>query len=172
MEQVRAFFVQIAATLPEHSMWVSVLILAILGGTAAYDAWTGRIPDQAIFGGIIVSLLWNGFERGWEHAAHMLAVGLVFGFAIYALNQLYFLISRRDAIGMGDAKWSALAAMNFGWKIVAMAWVVGAWLGLAYLAMVTLFLKMRKKGQKLSYIHFAPFLFTGLLVVLWGHVLF
>ena len=79
---------------------------------------------------------------------------------------------------MGDAKWTALAIAAFGFKPALWAWVVGAWLGLSWLALQAVFSLLRRLFDPSAQVrdfyerlHFAPFLFIGLLAGLYWNYL-
>ncbi len=140
--------------------WVlPVVTLAILAVTALVDARTGRVPDAPILGGLVFVTALYGFTTDWPTAARHLEVGLGAMLGLYLLNQLYYRCRQRDALGMGDAKWTALAAATFGLPPVLYGWVFGAWLALLWMGLRHLL--RRKKGA--AALHFAPFLFLGLL---------
>ena len=154
--------------LPAEAWWMAGVALAILGATAAVDGWSGRIPDMGIFFGLMLTLAVRGVYGGWDAAAMDFFVALLVAALIYGANQLYYRWRKRDALGMGDAKWTALAVMNFGLKPVAVAWGVGAWLGLFWLLGLWTVRKLRRQQMATTKIHFAPFLFLGLLAGLYG----
>lgn len=148
--------------LPSGFGWLSILVLAILATAAAVDAVKGRVPDPLIFIGLVVAVGGQGFANDWPIAARHLAVGLGAGLALWGGNELYYRLRKRDAFGMGDAKWTALAVTQFGVLPIFWAWVIGAWLGLAWLGAARLF------GRRLRHVHFAPFLTLGLLAALFA----
>lgn len=78
--------------------------------------------------------------------------------ALWALNHLYYLLRKEDGLGMGDGKWTLLAVTAFGIKPSLFAWTFGAFLGLAWLGV-----RHALRGHSPEPIHFAPFLFAGLL---------
>jgi prepilin signal peptidase PulO-like enzyme (type II secretory pathway) len=111
-------------------------------------------------------------------AAEHLLTGLGAAIVLWGANQLYYMAVKRDAFGMGDAKWTALAVAAFGFKPALWAWVIGAWLGLGWMAVKKIHSFARKlvaaqasEENSGDYIHFAPFLFVGLLAGLYWYYL-
>jgi prepilin signal peptidase PulO-like enzyme (type II secretory pathway) len=158
-----------AIGLNAETWWLLPLgMLFVLGLTAAWDAWKGRVPDVPIILGLLLTVAIQGIYTEWSIAAEHLAFGLGVALVLWGLNQLYYTLMNMDAIGMGDAKWTALAVANFGWKPALFAWVIGAWLGLGWMGSKWLWCRVRGlyiEGEEntRAYVHFTPFLFVGLL---------
>jgi prepilin signal peptidase PulO-like enzyme (type II secretory pathway) len=146
---------------PPEIWWLPILVLALLGLAAAIDAIKGVVPDILIVIGLFALIAILGFEVSWPFAAGQLGWGIAAAIAIWAINELWFQMLGHEAIGMGDAKWTLLAAAGFGIVPVLFAWGAGACI--AVLAMGLLF-AARKPVTRL---HFAPFLFLGLLVAIY-----
>jgi prepilin signal peptidase PulO-like enzyme (type II secretory pathway) len=157
LASVHQALIRLVEPLPQEAWLLPALILLVLGVTAVVDAFTGKIADLAIVGGLLVVVAVFGFNGHWQTAAQHLGYGLGAAMVVWLVNQIYFNLTHRDAIGMGDAKWTALAAAALGLKPVLIAWVVGAWLGIIFLGLARLF------RARLYQLHFAPFLFVGLL---------
>lgn len=150
--------------------WLSVPLWLCLGYSAWIDGRTGRVPNKILFPGAIYCLVVLGFLAfqklsilasldfiGFRFLS-ALAVGAVF----WLFNEVWWRWKRQDAIGMGDAKWSALAVLGFGVLPVLWAWSIAAWLGLGWIGLKKL------KRRKTEVIYFAPFLFIGLVLIkLW-----
>ena len=174
---------RLAVDLPATAWWLPALVLLVLGGTAAFDALRGRIPDPPIILGLLLTTAAQGFYANWPLAGQHLLIGFIVAFALWGLNQLYYNAFKNDAIGMGDAKWTALAVAAFDLKPALWAWVIGAWLGLLWMGTkASLFLLRRYFSQGAmaegkhnhnyyERIHFAPFLFLGLLAALYWYYL-
>lgn len=124
------------------------------------DARTGRVPDAPLLFATLLVVGTVGGYSDWPIAAHRLLLGLVAMFALWGVNSLYYALWKRDAFGMGDAKWTLLAVAAFGVYPSVVAWIVGSWLGLSWIAIRWMI--WRKPTGKA--IHFAPFLFAGLVV--------
>lgn len=155
------FFAHFAIDLPLAAWWLPLIILLILGATALIDARTGHIPDQPLFFGLLLSIAAHGFYNDWPPASQRLLLGIIAAFVLWGINQIYFRLRKHDAIGMGDAKWTALAVVTFGIKPALFAWVIGAWLGIFWMAASWL-VRWAWKMPRKDHIHFAPFLFLGL----------
>jgi prepilin signal peptidase PulO-like enzyme (type II secretory pathway) len=142
---------------PAELWWLAPVTLIILGAAAAIDAFKGRVPDPLIFFGLLIATAARGFIIDWPIAARHLMIGFAAGFFLYGINLIWYRFKKHDAIGMGDAKWTMLAVACFGIAPSAIGWVLGAWLALLWMGALKL---MRKS---IARVHFAPFLFAGLL---------
>jgi prepilin signal peptidase PulO-like enzyme (type II secretory pathway) len=177
--QVPQILARLALALPVEAWWLPVPVLLLLGFAALYDALEGYVPDPLVLAGILIVTAAQGFYADWPSAAQHLLTGLAAAMALWGVNQLYYLAAKRDALGMGDAKWTVLAVAAFGIKPALWAWVIGAWLGLGWMAIKKVHSIARKLAGAPSnggdphddYIHFAPFLFLGLLVGLYWNYL-
>ena len=102
-----------------------------------------------------------GFYVSWPTAAHNLGWALLVGFVIYGFNELWYRFLKRDAVGMGDAKWTVLAMSGFGLLPCLFAWGAGACIAILWMG------GMRVAKRPIGHVHFAPFLFVGLLAGVW-----
>ena len=149
------------------SLLLGFAVWLILGRAAWVDARTGRVPDRLMLLGGVLALLALGLAaqampEGLRQFAFTVSTALLLGGAIWALNEIWFRLKGHDALGMGDAKWSMVAALLFGPVPVLWGWWVAALLGLGFLAVA------RLRGRRVARLHFAPFLFAALtLVMLW-----
>lgn len=151
------------ADFPPQLALLPFLVLLVLAFSSLIDALTGRVPTRLLVGAFLLALAALAYVQGWGQAGEKLlyAIG---SFAVLKLgNELYWRLCGRDAIGMGDAQWTVLAVLTFGLKPVLWAWVFGAWIALLWLGgrWIAGFLCARLRGE--GYVHFAPFLFFGLL---------
>ena len=144
--------------LPRNIWWLPYLVILALGAAAAIDAVKGLIPDWIIFWGLFIVTATLGFVADWDTSAYHLRLAVAVGIGLWFVNQLWRKKFRRDAIGMGDAKWTMLAVDCFGFYPAVFAWVAGACLALIWL------LGARLTRRKIRHVHFGPFLFTGLLM--------
>ena len=132
------------------------LIFIFLALTATIDARRGRVPDGLILGGFFFTIAIEGFSAGWPFAGQHLAMGFAAGLLLYLINEFWYRFMKRDAFGMGDAKWTMLAVSCFGPLPALIAWALGAWLALAWMG------AMRMIKRPITRVHFAPFLLIGL----------
>lgn len=171
------FFSRLAMDLPPEAWWLPLIVLLVLGATASVDAFKGRVPDPPVFLGLFFAVATLGFYGNWPLAAERLATGLGAALALYVVNQLYYNWRQHDAIGMGYAKWTALAIAAFGILPAVYAWVIGACLGLAWLitarslGFIRRLLTKSPDRREIDRVHFAPFLFAGLLAGLYWNYL-
>lgn len=174
----RYFLARLTPDLPPEAWWAPGLVILALGLTAVFDAFKGRVPDAVVFPGLFLITAVQGFYIHWPAAGQHLLFGLGAAFVLWLINQLYYNVFRHDALGMGDAKWTALAVAAFGIKPVLWAWVIGAWLGLSWMALKAAFGLLRHfftpsipAKDYFERVHFAPFLFLGLLAGLYWNFL-
>ncbi len=165
--------------------WLALPIWLCLGWSAWVDARTGRVPDRILLPGALWSLLllfvaaivvsrqdilyiypdpdlhdWMG--RGTYFMTIFIGrVIAVLGFAaaIWGLNEGWYRWKKHEALGMGDAKWSAVAVLGFGLLPVLWCWGLGAILALLWLGW------RRWQGHPARQVYFAPFLCIALLLV-------
>jgi len=159
-----AFFYTLCATMPDmpQAAWpLALAVLALLGVAALIDAFKGRVPDAIIFLGLVLTTGAQGALVDWPFAARHLTIALAAALFFWVINQLWYRFKNHDAIGMGDAKWTMLAVAAFGIPPVIYAWAIGAILGLLWLGAA------RIAKNRARRVHFAPFLFAGLLAGLY-----
>jgi len=147
--------------MPPASWWLAPLVLFLLGTLAVIDALTSKVPDPLILPSLILITVVQGYYVEWTFAGSHMLTAFAAAFTIFLLNEIWFRIGKRDALGMGDAKWTMLAVVCFGLPPALIAWGVGAilavgWIGLARVA-----------NHPIKRVHFAPFLFFGLLAGIW-----
>ncbi|MDD4616765.1 MAG: prepilin peptidase [Alphaproteobacteria bacterium] len=154
--QAKTFLVEAAPRMPADKWWITLCVLAILFAAAIADARTGKVPDSLIISGLFCVATLQGFFLSWDAAAYRLGCGVIAGLAIWAVNMAWYRIFHHDALGMGDAKWTALAISYFGVAPAIVAWGVGSVLATIFIGMFRLF------NYRVSKVTFAPFLFIGL----------
>lgn len=141
-------------------VWIIVLL------TACIDARTGRVPDKFLLVGFVCALTAT-ILAALNHpdvsplipVLAPLAAALALGGLIWGVNELWYRSRGQDALGMGDAKWSVVAALAFGLVPVLWAWALAAWLGLAWLGL------SHWRAAARSHLHFTPFLAVALLLI-------
>jgi prepilin signal peptidase PulO-like enzyme (type II secretory pathway) len=160
---VKSYSVFLTPGLPPQAWWVGLLTLFILGLAATIDAFTATIPDTLMFFGLLAVVILQGSYVSWPFASMHLSMAIAAGLAVWAINQAWYLFFKQDALGMGDAKWSMLAVALFDLKPVLVAWGLGACLAVIWLMAAQL---VRYQTTR---VHFAPFLFVGLLAGLYWY---
>ena len=156
----------LTAEYPVQIWFVPSIALAILALTSFIDARTGRIPDLPIVIGLLGTLCSLAWYAGWLVAGQRFAIVFVAVAVLRLSNSLYYKLTQKDAVGFGDAKWSALAVAAFDYTPVIIAWVIGAWIGVIWLAIKALLSRFSNTYNGEVYVHFAPFLLFGLIVAL------
>ncbi|MDE1900657.1 MAG: prepilin peptidase [Alphaproteobacteria bacterium] len=153
---VRHVLVQSAPGIPSSLWWATAIVVLVLALTALHDIRTTTIPEAPIFLGLLALTGLLGMEKSWPDAAMHLRHGIEAGLAVWAVNFMWRLFFKNDALGMGDAKWSMLAAACFGLKAVIVAWGIGACLAVLWIA------AMHIARRRIAHVTFAPFLCAGL----------
>ncbi len=161
MAFIQNFIMKSIDGLPAEIWWFPTCVLVVLMATAAIDAWSGIVPDLFILPGFLAVILLLGFYVSWPLAGQRFALGFGIYILVLLLNIMWTLLFKNNALGMGDAKWSMMAVAAYGILPVGIAWGIGAWLAIAWL-IVTKLLR-----RPVAYVHFAPFLFVGLIMGLW-----
>jgi leader peptidase (prepilin peptidase)/N-methyltransferase len=163
---------------------ISMAIFSILlVGLAALDAEHLWIPNAVTFPGIAlgilysVSLIWQSVSYVtiqspiWPTIAKRLAGVLVAPGLILLIRWVYWLIRRREGIGLGDAKLMALLAAWLGLPGALLAFAIGVVLG-ALIAVVILVMPLRHEtggARGLVKLPLGTFLCLGGIVsALWG----
>jgi prepilin signal peptidase PulO-like enzyme (type II secretory pathway) len=147
--------------MPPQAWWVLAVVLAILGAAAVFDAFKAIVPEPLIFAGLVIVVAGQGLYVDWPFAAGNLALGLAAAILIWAVNWLWHRAFKHDAIGMGDAKWTILAVTAFGLLATAYAWGLGAILAICWMGI------LRLAKRNIARVHFAPFLFIGLVAAIY-----
>lgn len=141
-------------------------VLCVLAFAGAYDARTGRVPGAPLAFCSAGVLAFSLFLEGRDAAMQRMFVALCAMAFLWAAHEAYFKLFGRDPFGLGDMKWSGLAALGFGVKTLGLTWFVAACAGLVWLgarrALGFVWPRLSGKG----YVHFAPFLFLALSAVL------
>jgi prepilin signal peptidase PulO-like enzyme (type II secretory pathway) len=161
-DAIRDFFVAATPSMPPQAAWVAAVILFVLAAAAIVDIVTGTIPDFLIFFGMAGIVGLQGVYVSFPFAAHQMIWGLLGLALVWGVNELWLRAFKHDALGMGDGKWTMLAVTCFGGIPVLVAWGFGAVLGSIFL------IGLMIVRRKLARVHFAPFLFVGLIVGIWA----
>ena len=103
----------------------------LLLGLAVMDAETMRLPDAFTLPGIVLGIVFAGVKPAASGWAHLLHAGEAAGWAavaaaiLLAIRGIYFLVRRREGMGLGDAKLLALIAAWLGPELGGMALFLG-----------------------------------------------
>lgn len=143
-----------------YGPWLPFGIGVILFATAAWDARTGIVPNIPLLCGAAAVVAGRFLANGFPDAIMYLALGLGVWAIIWGFNEAWFRLFGKDAIGMGDAKWTALAAATFGIMPALLSWLAGSWLSIMWIILCFVV------GKRIRKVYFAPFLFCGLIVAL------
>jgi leader peptidase (prepilin peptidase) / N-methyltransferase len=126
----------------EFGISVEGIGMAVFGflslGLAAMDAETMLLPNAFTLPGIALGVIYSGAmcEGGW--AERLRCAGISLGWAaaaaalIMAIRALYFLLRRREGMGLGDAKLFAMMAAWLGPKNSALALFLAVVAGALY----------------------------------------
>ncbi|MGE4351729.1 MAG: hypothetical protein AB7E52_06025 [Bdellovibrionales bacterium] len=156
---------------PDPVAFIPHVVLFFLACASFVDARTGRVPDWLIAAGLLIAFGSLAWFAGWWTAGQLFLWVLVAVCGLWLVNRLYVWLAGHDAFGFGDAKWTGLAVAGFGLVPVAWAWAIAAWLALVWLGVRWLWRKVSPAYCGHVYVHFAPFLFFGLLLVLYKDAL-
>lgn len=123
-----------------------VLLCFLLLGLAIMDAETMLLPDAFTLPGIVLGIVFNAATDGWRAAAAACGYALGAATLILIFRSAYWLIRRREGMGLGDAKLFALIAAWLGpWQallVLFLGVVTAALYGLFLLGKTT----ARNKG--------------------------
>jgi leader peptidase (prepilin peptidase)/N-methyltransferase len=142
------------------------VLMAALLVVSLIDLQFKIIPNAISLPGIPIGLLLNVFvlSEGWREGLLDGGLGILLGGgALLAVAGGYYLVARREGMGMGDPKLLAMIGAFIGWKGVVFTMVCGSFVGtLAGLAMILLLGKDRRVE-----IPFGPFLALGAVLWIW-----
>lgn len=118
-------------------IWVySILITGCVVWLAVIDLRTMLLPNYLTYPLIGLGLCINGLmtlgisQSGFCSFKDSL-LGAILGYGlIWSVNALYFRLTKRDGIGMGDAKLLSAMGALFGWMLVLPALLLASILGL------------------------------------------
>jgi leader peptidase (prepilin peptidase) / N-methyltransferase len=167
---------------------VGIMLLTwVLVGLAVLDAEHLWLPDALTLPGIAIGFVWRflGTEQveralkmrtaPWEYvndAVHQLLGILAAAALILLIRWVYWLIRRREGIGLGDAKLMALLAAWLGLPGALLSFEIGVMLG-ALTALITLVVPAARTGTDgwaLQKLPLGTFLCVGgIISALWGH---
>jgi leader peptidase (prepilin peptidase)/N-methyltransferase len=107
------------------------ILCFLLLGLTVMDAETMRLPDAFTLPGIALGIVFAGAKPATSDSARLLHAGEAAGWAviagaiILAIRGIYFLVRRREGMGLGDAKLLALIAAWLGPELGGTALFLG-----------------------------------------------
>lgn len=127
------------------------------------------IPDIISYPGIAIGLLlpiaFHYAKMGylWYPTVLDALIGAAIGFfPLYFFALIYFAITKKEGLGLGDAKLLAWIGAFLGWKSVLLTILLGSVLG----SIISLILIFKYKKSRKTLIPFGPFLSFGALTTL------
>jgi len=150
---------------PAKPYFIYYAFLAALLVASIIDLEHKLIPDEISIGGAVAGIGF-GFLPGAKVDVLPALIGAVSGFLmLFLVAECYYLITRREGMGLGDAKLLAMIGAFLGWRSLPLAIFAGSALG----ALVGAGLVLAKR-DRLYRIPFGPFLSLGALLwlVLWS----
>lgn len=149
-------------------------IFSLLLVIFVYDLKLMEIPMVALWIGVGWTIAYFIFLDGgsFNSAENLLSLKLISGALAGVVAFLFFFIlayfSKEKWMGMGDAYLALLAGLIVGWPDILLALMLAFTIGAAYSIIL---IALKKKTMK-SQVPFAPFLITGVaLVILLGEML-
>jgi leader peptidase (prepilin peptidase)/N-methyltransferase len=138
-----------------------LVIMAVLVGIFASDWRYQTIPDELVWVGVIVALVW----QAWIHFQSSLGLALeVYFFAFWnlawpALAGAGFFwglvwLTKGKGMGWGDVKLAGLMGLVLGWPGIALAFYL-AFLTGAIIGVILILVKKKRFGEPVA---FGPFL--------------
>lgn len=90
------------------------ILCFLLLGLAIMDAETMLLPDAFTLSGIALGVLYSGIMRGWRFAGWSVLYALAAAVLLLLVRAAYWLVRRREGMGLGDAKLFAMIAAWLG----------------------------------------------------------
>jgi leader peptidase (prepilin peptidase)/N-methyltransferase len=129
---------------------------ASLLSASVIDLYHKIIPDQVSLGGMLAGMMLSLLPDG-VHPTESLAGAAAGFFVIFLLIEVYRILTRREGMGLGDAKLLGMIGAFLGWRALPGVVLIGSLTGLLGAGYMILF---RHKGRFYK-IPFGPFLSTG-----------
>lgn len=123
----------------------TAILCFLLLGLAVMDAETMRLPDAFTLPGIVLGIIYSGLNAAaillrlgagtrlpmrWDlvlsYAGGSMISALVFALLLLLIRWLYFLVRRKEGLGMGDVKLFAMIAAWLGPAPTMLTLLVGA----------------------------------------------
>jgi prepilin signal peptidase PulO-like enzyme (type II secretory pathway) len=164
--QIEEIIKILTADFPAPIWYVPSCVLFLLAIASFVDARTGRVPDSVIGIGLLGALASLAWYADWFVAGERFLYVAASILVLRLANAAYHKMFQHDAFGFGDAKWTGLAVAGFSYEPVIGAWIIGAWCAIIWLGVRWLWRRVSDNYYGHSYVHFAPFLFIGLVATL------
>ena len=156
-----------------------LMLCLLVGGLAVLDAEHLWLADVVTIPGALLGLVFSLFAANvmglslqpafWKQLGVRVVEALVAAGLILLIRWIYWLVRRREGLGLGDAKLMALLAAWLGLPGALLAFFLGAFLG--SLAAVVLLLKSGKSSENWSQLKLPLGTFLcigGIVSMLWG----
>ncbi|MBM3297305.1 MAG: prepilin peptidase, partial [Candidatus Aminicenantes bacterium] len=147
-----------------HFFFASCLFACALIALGFIDFRHQVLPDALTFPGLALAVAYSFFREDltWLQSLLGAAVG---GGTILLIYGLYYLIRKKEGLGMGDATMMLMVGAFLGWKLTVLTLILGTFAG-ALAGIVLLVLK--RKGLQHA-VPFGSFLAPAAFVALvWG----
>lgn len=130
-----------------HAVGMAVFAFIMLG-LAAMDAETLRLPNSFTIPGIALGVIYSGAmcEHWFKCAVRSASWAISVAGVMLAISAFYWLLRRREGIGIGDAKLMALIAAWLGPTQAVLVFVLGV-LGTAVAGIATIVHRRRFDGN-------------------------
>lgn len=145
-------------------IWLySLLILSIVTALAVIDLRTMQLPNYLTLPLMLIGVLVSSFTNFGFCNAYESLLGLLLGYIIiWIVNLLYFFITKKHGIGMGDAKllaaYGAILGVSYVLPILFISSVIGLIGGIIWL-------KLHKLNHQSAF-PFGPYLcIAGLIAI-------
>lgn len=126
----------------------TTVLCFLLLGLAVMDAETLLLPDAFTLPGILLGIVFRGITGGWRAAAMAVLYALTAAALIFLIRGAYWLVRRREGIGLGDAKLFALIAAWLGpWQSLLVLFL-GVVAAAAFGVFTSLFWRRRPRTGK------------------------
>jgi leader peptidase (prepilin peptidase)/N-methyltransferase len=158
-----------------------MLLVFLLTGLAVLDAEHFWLPDIVTLPGIAVGIAVTLMRRGplvatgpFDLSLTVLSLNLAFAILIAAglillIRWIYWLVRRREGIGLGDAKLMAMLAAWLGLPGALLAFAIGVALGALVGAAILVTRKHDAESPGLTKVPLGTFLcIGGIITTLWG----
>jgi len=147
-----------------------LLFVAPLITLSIIDIYHRIIPDSISLPGILAGVLVMVFFSSLELKEALIQSGLgilVGGGTLFLLGQLYYILRKREGMGGGDVKLSAMLGAFLGWKGMIFVFLISSILAILYAFVVLLLEKVsgsKSNSEGRVIIPYGPFLSLAALI--------